>query len=144
MKTFSETLQELLDERQLSVKDLQEYLQYADPSPIYFWLRDQKGLKLDTAVKLADYFSCSLDYLMGKREFEEKGAHFKPCPPFGEQLKRVLKEKGVSQYKLAKETEFKGGHFYKWFHQGSIPQMDTVIRLADYLGVSLDYLVGRE
>ena len=43
MKTFSETLQELLDERQLSVKDLQEYLQYADPSPIYFWLRDQKG-----------------------------------------------------------------------------------------------------
>lgn len=144
MDNFSKVLKDLLSEKQISVKQLQEYLNLSDVSRIYTWLRGEKGIKLDNAIALANYFNCSIDFLMGKKEFDDADLQFKPCPPFGEQLKKVLKEKNVSQYKLVRETDFKGGHLYKWLNCKATPQMTSVIALADYLKVSIDYLVGRE
>ena len=96
MDNFPKVLKDLLSEKQISVKQLQEYLNLSDVSRIYTWLRGEKGIKLDNAIALANYFNCSIDFLMGKKEFDDADLQFKPCPPFGEQLKKVLKEK----YKL--------------------------------------------
>ncbi|PWM72797.1 MAG: hypothetical protein DBX59_05795 [Bacillota bacterium] len=144
MDKFPKILQDLINEKQITVKQLQEHLNLSNVSQIYMWLRGKKGINLDHAIALANYFDCSLDYLMGKKEFDDENLQFKPCPPFGEQLKKVLKEKNVSQYKLTRETNFKGGHIYKWMICKSTPQMTSVIALADYLHVTIDYLVGRE
>ena len=99
--------------------------------------------KLDNAIKIADYFKCSLDFLFGRTRFDEN-KKFCTCPPFDVQLKKVLKENGVSQNKLIRDLELSGGYVYAWFKLKRQPTMDILIRIADYLGVSLDYLVGRE
>ena len=106
MDNFPKVLKDLLSEKQISVKQLQEYLNLSDVSRIYTWLRGEKGIKLDNAIALANYFNCSIDFLMGKKEFDDADLQFKPCPPFGEQLKKVLKENLLRIWILRKKYAF--------------------------------------
>ena len=144
MDSFGSNLKTLLNENNVSINTLQIYLQMSSNSSIYKWLRGQTGIRLDTAIKLADFFSCSLDFLMTGKEENVKNSISCRYPPFGKQLKKIMDEKGVTQYQIAKDTNIKSGHLYQWLHTGRIPQMNSVIALADYLKVSIDYLVGRE
>ena len=144
MNNFANSLKTLLEEQKTDVKTLQKYLGFSSSSSIYKWLNGQTGIRLDTAVKIADFFNCSLDFLLAGKEDYGKEGIYKPCPPFGKHLKELLDEKGVSQYNIAKNTSIKGAHLYMWLHANRYPQADSAILLADYLGVSLDYLTGRE
>jgi len=60
-------------------------------------------------------------------------------------LKKLRKEKGWSQERLAKEANISYHTLIK-LEQGNIknPKIETVIKLADALGVSLDEFVGRK
>ena len=59
-------------------------------------------------------------------------------------LLAVMQEKNITQYKLMKETNFKGGNIYTWFNKNATPRLDTVVELANFFDVTLDHLVGRE
>lgn len=81
---------------------------------------------------------------MGRTE-DNSQTNFKVCPPFDIQLRKIMKERKVSQYKMThKDKVFNSSHFHRWFKKKSYPNIDTVIKLADYLNVSIDYLLGRE
>ena len=67
-----------MSESDTSIYTLQTYLQMKSNSSIYKWLRGQTGIRLDTAIKLADFFACSLDFLMLGKD-ENGKATFKPC-----------------------------------------------------------------
>lgn len=54
-------------------------------------------------------------------------------------LKRILKEKGVTIYRLEKDLGFSSGSIIKWEH--SEPSAIKVKHVAEYLGVSIDELV---
>ena len=62
---------------------------------------------------------------------------------FSERLKELRTERNITQKNLASAvlvTE----RFYQLMERGkSRPGIDTVIALADYFDVSIDYLVGR-
>ena len=55
-----------------------------------------------------------------------------------------MKEKGVSQYNIRKNKVCSPSSFTSWKLNNAEPQVETLIKLADYLGVTVDYLVGRE
>jgi transcriptional regulator with XRE-family HTH domain len=62
---------------------------------------------------------------------------------FPERLKNLRTEKKVTQVMLAQLTGLTDRTFRK-YESGSIePTLSVLIALADYFGVSLDYLVGR-
>lgn len=54
-----------------------------------------------------------------------------------------MKEKGVTRYRMAKESKIKDSYFTAW-SRGADPNVDSVMEAADYLNVSIDYLVGRD
>ena len=54
-----------------------------------------------------------------------------------------MKEKGVTRYRLVKDLPIYDGYFTNW-KKGKSPNILTLILLADYLDVTIDYLVGRE
>ena len=56
-----------------------------------------------------------------------------------ERIKATCKEKGISLYKLEKEIGLSKGASYKW--KNSSPNQDTINKIANYLDVSIDYLV---
>lgn len=61
---------------------------------------------------------------------------------FGENLKRIRKEKGITQEQLADAVGVSAQAVSKW-EQGSFPDASLLPAAADYLGVGIDELFGR-
>ena len=61
---------------------------------------------------------------------------------FYERLESLRKESKISQGKLEKELGFSNGLISKW--KNSVPSHDRLKKLADYFGVSVDYLMTGE
>ncbi|MBC7341129.1 MAG: helix-turn-helix transcriptional regulator [Clostridia bacterium] len=62
---------------------------------------------------------------------------------FAERLRNHRKMKGWSQKKLGEITGLGTALISQYERQLSVPKIDTAERLADALGVSVDYLLGR-
>ncbi len=54
---------------------------------------------------------------------------------------KLLEEKGVSAYKVGKATGIAGSTFTDWKTGRSAPKQDKLQKIADYFGVTLDYLM---
>ena len=59
-------------------------------------------------------------------------------------LKNLLQEKGITQETLAKEFFTTQQTVSRWLNGINEPDFTTLNKLADYLGCSVDYLLGRE
>ena len=62
---------------------------------------------------------------------------------FGERLKLLRKRKNLSQHDMAKFLDITDNGYQKYELNKSTPHFNTLILLADFFNVSLDYLVGR-
>lgn len=62
---------------------------------------------------------------------------------FFAKLKKLCDEKGISTYKACTEIGLNRAAVAKW-KNGSIPSGSTATKLANYFGVSVDYLLGNE
>ena len=60
---------------------------------------------------------------------------------FFEQYSRLCKERGMSANGAAKEIGLPSSSVTYW-KRGSLPQQRTLERVAEYFGVSTDYLLG--
>ncbi len=56
-------------------------------------------------------------------------------------LKEILKEKGITQVFLAREMDLSTVTINHWVSGKAIPSVESLIRLAEILEVSLDELV---
>ena len=59
-------------------------------------------------------------------------------------FKNLCDAKGVSCKRAASEMGFSNSITTKWKKTGATPQGDTLQRIADYFGVTTDYLLGQE
>ena len=59
-------------------------------------------------------------------------------------FEKLMKEKGVSAYKVGKDTGINPSTFTHWKNRVYEPKMDKMQKLADYFGVSLEYLMTGE
>ncbi|MCL2847915.1 MAG: helix-turn-helix domain-containing protein [Firmicutes bacterium] len=111
-------------------------------STISQWKTGKRSPTLSNAVCLANYFGCSLDFLSERIDDDIK---FTPQPllPFPERLVQILKERKVSWYKVTIDTKLSESNMRDW-RRGCLPHLPILIELADYLNVSIDYLVGRD
>lgn len=93
-------------------------------------------------IKLADCFNVSLPYLLGETKIR---AFYKSEDPisFHERLAVLAEEKGTSYSKIASVMPFSKNFFYEWQRANTLPSLDYLRALADYFGVSMDYLLGR-
>ena len=63
---------------------------------------------------------------------------------FSEHLLELRKKSGCSQQNMADSLEI-SLRAYRYYESGERePQLSVLIRMADYFGLSLDELVGRE
>ena len=63
---------------------------------------------------------------------------------FKDTLKELRTEKGIGQVKLAQELGVSKGVISLWENGLREPTMTSLILIADYFGVTIDFLVGRE
>ena len=100
---FKEKLQFLMKEKNVNTTALSKEIGIAK-SCISGWKNGDTMPKFDKAMLLSEYFDCSLDYLFGNSEFEEKSIK-KICYNFGKRLKNLLKERKILQEKFFRDLE---------------------------------------
>lgn len=141
LSKFGETLSELMEEHNLSVKELAERAQIKR-SNIYCYLRGERLPSVGAVVSLADFFNCSVDYLLGLSDHNFSG-QFKPCPPFTERLDYLIKYFGMTTYKVYTQTEVSKARFFDWRSGRHKPSLDNIVKLAEVFDCSTDFVLGR-
>ncbi len=63
---------------------------------------------------------------------------------FSERIKRLRKNKGLKQQELAEILGIKRNTYSDWENGKTEPSFENLIKLADLLEVSIDWLFGRE
>jgi transcriptional regulator with XRE-family HTH domain len=59
-------------------------------------------------------------------------------------FEKLLNMHNVTAYKVAKDTGIPYGSLSDWKHGRGTPKQDKLSKIADYFGVTLDYLLGRD
>jgi transcriptional regulator with XRE-family HTH domain len=62
----------------------------------------------------------------------------------GERLVELRKRRGLSQQEISDTLQVSRGTYSLWETDKRRPELDSLIALADFYGVSVDYLLGRE
>ena len=124
---FSERLKELMFERDLNAPALAKQTGI-ERSTINGLERGAHCPSIKVFVTLLDYFNCSADFLLGIIDNEPNEITFKPLQPFGEIFRSVLKKNTV----------------YKWLNNISQPNVESLVKISEYLDCSVDFLMGRE
>jgi len=63
---------------------------------------------------------------------------------FGKTLAELREEKGMTKSALGKALAVSHSAIVKWENGTKLPSILTFCEIADYFGVTIDYLVGRE
>ena len=141
LSKFGERLVELMFYDNIKSEQLGEKLKMSGET-IRRYCKGKSGINLSNLVKLADYFRCSIEFLIGRAD-EQLDFMLRPAVHFPTRLREVLKENGHSRYSLDKKSKFKDSYLTNW-DKGSEPNIFTLIELADFLDCSIDYLIGRD
>ncbi len=135
-------LNELMEDSKINPEQLSNKLKLSGNAIVYDWLNEKYLPNYENIIKLADYFCCSIDYLLGLTENNSE-VKFKQTPPFDLQLKKVMALKKTTQYKMIKDEVVHKSYFNKCFTIKHQPKIDTLIKLSNYFKISIDELVGR-
>lgn len=141
MELFSEILSDLIMQKNLSLRKIAKEIGISSSQ----MSRYTKSIlpTIDVAVKIANYFNCSLDYLCGLNDkniynFNLNYDMSKFLPRYYE----LLKENNTTHWKFCKKYGRNESEIRRW-KNGEIPRLYSIIFIAENLGVSIDYLVGR-
>lgn len=63
---------------------------------------------------------------------------------FGKRLREVRKSKKITQKELAEQIGISQKSYSHWENNKTFPSFENLVKLADLLEVSLDWLFGRD
>ncbi|MDE6868030.1 MAG: helix-turn-helix domain-containing protein [Clostridia bacterium] len=63
---------------------------------------------------------------------------------YGEALKELRLERGLSLIQLEKATGISNVNLSRWERGEVIPSIEFCVKLADFYGITVDELIGRE
>ena len=138
MNEFQERLQELLEENNLSRLQLAKSLNISSTT-INGYFNNGYYPNIEIAIKMANYFNCSLDFLFGLSDINDFSNRNKKT--FFENLKSLIKSSGISIAQTMKNLKMSEYSYYRW-RDGLVPKTINLIDLAKYFDVSIEYLLG--
>ena len=141
LSNFAESLSELILQAGLTPGAFAKQIG-CGKGTISRYLNAQKMPAVSLLIRMADFFNCSTDYLLG-RESEIYPRVFKPTLPFQERLPSLLEELKINKYQLQKKTGIAESAIYDWQRGATAPRVDNLIKIADTFDCSVDFILGR-
>lgn len=133
MPDFHQHLKEIRKAKGSTQKQVAEYLGIKERS----YQKLEAGVSkpsFDTLIALADFFGISLDYLArGANDDENLPSRLLAC----------RKSKGVTRKEVADSINISEEEYQRYEAGEHTPTLEIASILADYFGVSIDYLAGR-
>ena len=141
LSNFVDTLKDLMIENGLNQTELAEILQ-VKPATVSRYILGQQTPDIFQAVKIANYFNCTLDYLFGLEE-NNNDKKFRECPVFKTRFVFLLNHFNKSIKEVEEKTGIAKSAMYYWLKGERKPSMDSIIKLARCFDSSVDFVLGR-
>ena len=142
LENFPDVLKELIVENLANLTEVSDELKCGE-STLSRYTTGKALPTLEMTVRLADYFSVTTDYLLGLNE-ENTASKFKQCPPFSKRFEEVLTYFHISRYRLIQMTGIAESVMRYWVQGKTEPTIPSVVKIAQALGCTVDFLLGRE
>jgi transcriptional regulator with XRE-family HTH domain len=141
---FKKRLLELMDDLEIENNVKSEFAKLVGVSTPVIMHATIHGIipSLRPLIKIADFLNVSLEYLLGETDVNDFYKSETPTT-FHARLETLSKEKNVKYSTIAKTMPFTKNFFYQWQREKTLPCLDYLKPLAEYFGVSPDYLLGR-
>ncbi len=97
------------------------------------WENGITDIDIDTLLLISNTFDLSVDYILGKTYLT-----------IGERIKQLRVKNNLTQIEFAKIFKISNGTIAMWETNKRQPGYNTLIKIADYFNVSVDYLLGRD
>ena len=141
LSKFSESLTELLILRNITPTAFAKIIG-CGKGTISRYQSAQKLPSLDLLVRMADYFQCSTDYLLGL-ETDCYTQQFATPPPFQQRLPVLCKELGITKYQIEHKAKIAQSAIYKWQDGTGTPSVESVVKIATTFNCTVDFVLGR-
>ena len=152
MEKFHEKLKMLRKKKGLTQQEVADF--FGIKQPIYQkWESGRRKPTYENLSMLACIFDVSLDYLLGDYleiskerylKFKKKKKEEEKKNLFSVRLTELRLQHGFSQEELAEQIGIKQNSYSDWEHGKCKPNYEKLEKIADFFGVSLDWLFGRE
>ena len=142
LSNFVESLSELLMQANLTPSEFAKRIG-CGKGTISRYLHEQKVPDVELLVRMADFFDCSTDYLLGRETEKYTRIFTRPCPTFQERLPNLCKDLKITKYQLQKQTGIAESAIYAWQNGANKPCLDNLLKIADTFDCSLDFILGR-
>ena len=142
LSNFVESLLELIMQANLTPSEFAKQVG-CGKGTISRYLHEQKIPEVGLLIRMADFFECSTDYLLGRETEKYPRTFVKPCPSFQERLPTLCKELNITKYQLQKKTGIAESAIYSWQNGKAHPRLDNLIKIAEAFDCSLDFVLGR-
>ncbi len=142
LSNFTETFKFLISDTDLSGEELAAALG-TNPPTLSRYKNGIHAPSIEFLVNVADYFKCSVDYLLGLEE-ERSFSTFKKCPPIKERMAELPKLFGMSYYAFCRAVKIPESGFYEWKNGNSVPTIQSIVRIAKHFDRRVDFILGRE
>ena len=147
-ESFAKRLKRLRKEAHLTQQDVADYFK-TSPQSYAQWEKGQRSPSKESLEKLASYFGVSVSYLVGESDTIDYGAFEEQSTPtrlsddktFIERLKELRKQSGLTQQQLADIVGTTQQNIAFWETGRQRPKQPSLIKLANYFNVSIDYLL---
>lgn len=132
---FYNKLKELCEKEGISVTNLVVSLGISK-SNVTNW-KNGVSPNLNILKEISERFSVSIDYLLGseKIDYEITALH---------RIFDLCKRKGIEHRKMLIDLKIDNYSYTQWVQQSIQPSEEHLTKIADYFGVTTDYLLGRE
>jgi len=143
LTSFGDRLKEIiLDNKIIRIEDFCKEI-CVGRTDFYRWWSNTTVPSVENTIKLANTFHCTIDFLIGKAD-DNNSTIFKSVPPFPQQLRSIMAKYKTNPYKLSKDAKVSRASIYEWLNGTSIISLESLVKLAESLDCSIDYLIGRE
>ncbi|RKV95378.1 MAG: helix-turn-helix domain-containing protein [Streptococcus sp.] len=147
MEKFHEKLKVLRKEKGLTQKSLSNMLNISQGAYAQ-WENGKREPNFEKLSMLACIFDVSIDFLLSKNLEISKETYLKLKEEkknlFSVRLKELRLQHGFSQEELAEKIGIKRNSYSDWENGKCKPNYEKLEKIADFFGVSLDWLFGRE
>lgn len=147
MEKFHEKLKVLRKKQGLTQKSLSNMLNISQ-SAYAHWEQGMREPNFEKLSMLACIFDASIDYLLSENLEISKESYLKLKEEkknlFSVRLKELRLQHGFSQQEIAELLGVKRNTYSDWENGKCKPNYEKLEKIADFFGVSLDWLFGRE
>ena len=147
MEKFHEKLKVLRKKQGLTQKDIAD-LVHVNRVTYTNWEQGMREPNFEKLSMLACIFDVSIDYLLSENLEISKESYLKLKEEkknlFSVRLKELRLQHGFSQEELAEKIGIKQNSYSDWENGKCKPNYEKLEKIADFFGVSLDWLFGRE